>query len=222
MDKTEKKGLDLRWVSLRLVERFMNVLYPLDIPILLRLLPNIGYVVPKKVFKGIVEPGEALAIKGNMELVLNQDNKTLGVQGRDISEVVEGFNELRNFWTEELNPSPVAETHYIELGGEGIVMSNTNATGVFNDFWNRFEIMQKLSKIIGFDVTNYGLHLATRNTDPNNTEWFDLRIQPQVISSANKYYINIVWRSRDMDKVLNGFTKLNDMIGALIKEVERK
>jgi len=222
MDKANNQGLDLRWVSLRLVERFMNVLYPIDIPMLLRLLPNIGYVVPKKSLKGIAELGEALAIKGNVELIMNQDNKTLGVEGREVSEVVDGFNELRNFWMEQLNPSPSAETHYIELGGEGIIKSHNNPTVVFGEFWARLEMMQKLSRIVGFDVVNFGLRLVPQNIDPNNTEWFDLRIQPQVISSANHYYVNIVWRSKDMDAALNSFRRVSETIGALIRGVERK
>jgi hypothetical protein len=222
MDKSNKQELDLRWISVRLVERFMNVLYPVEIPLLLRLLPNIGYVVPKKVLKGVVEPGEALAIKGNVELVFNQDNKTLGVEGRDVTEVVEGFKELRSFWIEQLAPSPSAETHYVELGGQGIIESRNNPTSVFSEFWAGFERMQKLSKTIGFDVVNYGLRLVPQNVDPNNIEWFDLRIQPQVISSENHYYINIVWRSKDMDTALENFGKVNETIGVLIREIERK
>lgn len=222
MDKGKREGLYLQWVSLRVIERFINVLYPIDIPMLLRLLPNIGYVVPKKVLKGFVEPGEALAVKSNIELILNQDNKTLGVSGRDVSEVLEGFNELRSFWIEHLNPSPSAETHYIELGGEGIINSQNNPSGVFSEFWGRFDIMQKLSGIVGLDVTNFGLRLVPRNIEVNNTEWFDLRIQPQVISSANQYYINIVWRSKDMATAINNFKKVNETIGGVIREVERK
>lgn len=222
MDKGKREGLYLQWVSLRLIERFINVLYPINIPMLLRLLPNIGYVVPKKVIKGFVEPSEALAVKSNIELILNQDNKTLGVSGRDVSEVLEGFNELRSFWTEHLNPSPSAETHYIELGGEGIISSQNNPSRVFSEFWGRFDIMQKLSGIVGLDVTNFGFRLVPRNIEVNNTEWFDLRIQPQVISSANQYYINIVWRSKDMATAINNFKKVPETIGAVIREVERK
>ena len=222
MNKTNEQGLELRWISVRLVERFRNVLYPIDIPMLLRLLPNIGYVVPEKGLKGVIEPGGALAIKGNLELILNQDNRTLGVSGRDVSEVLEGFNELRSFWTVHLNPSPSAETHYIELGGEGIISSQNNPSRVFSEFWGRFDIMQKLSGIVGLDVTNFGFRLVPRNIEVNNTEWFDLRIQPQVISSANQYYINIVWRSKDMEVALNSFTKVNDKIDALIRKIERK
>jgi hypothetical protein len=222
MDKASRQELSPRWFQVRVVERFMNVLYPIEIPVLLRLLPNIGYVVSRKVLKGVVEPGEALAVKGNMELVFNQDNKTLGVEGREVSEVVDGFNELRSFWLEQCTPLPSAETHYIELGGQGVIESHNNPTDVFSEFWAKFEVMQKLSKTVGEDVVNFGLRLVPKNIDPNNTEWFDLRIQPQVISSANRYYINIVWRSKDREAALNNFGKVNEIVVALIREIERK
>lgn len=221
MEKGDTENLVPRWISLRLVERFGNVLYPIDLPILLRLLPTIGYVVGKRVLKGVLEPGESLALKGNVELILNQDNKTMGVQGREISEVVDGFSELRNFWLDQLSPSPSAETHYIELGGEGIVRSQKNPTEVFTGFWAQFERIQRLSKTVRFGVVNFGLRLVPQNVDPNNTDWFDLRIQPQVISSANQYYVNIVWRSKNMETALDNFRKVNETIGAVIREVEK-
>lgn len=58
-------------------------------------------------------------MKGNVELVFNQDNKVLGVEGRNIIETIDGFNELREFWFKQLALSPIAETHYVELSCEG-------------------------------------------------------------------------------------------------------
>lgn len=222
MERDDSGNLMPRWVSLRLVERFKNVLYPIDLPMLLRLLPNIGYVVSKKILKGVLEPGESLAMKGNVELTLNQDNKTIGVVGREVSEVVDGFSELRSFWLDQLHPSPSAETHYIELGGEAIVRSLKNPVEVFTGFWAQSARVQQLSKTVGFDVVNFGLTLVPQNVDPNNTDWFNLRIQPQVISSANHYYINIVWRNKNIETTLDKFRKVNETISAVIREVEKR
>ncbi len=222
MEKGDSAALTPQWVSLRLVERFRNVLYPIDLPMLLRLLPNIGYVVPKKILKGVLERGESLAIKGNMELILNQDNKTIGVAGRDVSEVIDGFSELRNFWLEQLHPSPSAETHYIELGGEATIRTSKNPVEVFTGFWTQCERVQRLSKTVGFDVVNFGLRLVPQNVDPNNADWFDLSIQPHVISSANHYYINIVWRNKNIETILDKFRKVNETVSAVIREVEKR
>lgn len=222
MDKLQKPELEVRWASVRLVERFMNVLYPFDIRMLLRLLPNIGYVVPQKRLKGVMEAGEAVAIKGNLELILDSANKALGIEGNGIPEVIDGFKELRSFWMNQLNPSPTAVTHYVELGGEGVVKSKNNPVEAFSNFWSKSEIIQGITDIVGIDVVNFGFRLVCRDKNPNNTDWFDLRIQPDVLSSGNQYYTNIVWRSGDLETLLNSIATVNDKILALIRKIEGK
>ncbi|MCL0066154.1 hypothetical protein M1N79_04690 [Dehalococcoidia bacterium] len=222
MQNDDNQYQEPRWVSLSLNERFKNVLYPVDLPVLLRLLPNIGYVVTKKILKGVLEPGEPWAVKGNVELLVNQDNKTLGVEGREISQVVDGFSELRAFWLDELSPCPDAETHYVELAGNGILRSLKNPTEVFTRFWSQSERLQRLSKTVGLDAVNFGLRLVPQNAAPNNADWFDLLIQPDVISSGNHYRINIAWRNKDVQTALESFRKVNETIRAVIREIERK
>jgi hypothetical protein len=222
MSKTETKELDVQWISLQLIERFMNVLFPIEISVLLRLLPTLGYIVPNKRLKGVIEPGEALAVKGNIELLLSPENKTLGVEGRDISETISGFNELRTFWVDKLNPEPPAETHYVEIVANGIVKSSENPSKTINHFWAGFDRLQRLNKIIGFDVSNFGLHLVTNKMEPNNPEWFDISIQPQIVSSANHYYVNVIWRTKDLNQALENFKNLSDILGKLVHEIESK
>jgi hypothetical protein len=215
-----KKKVQIRWVSVRVVERFINVLYPIDIPMLLRVLPNIGYIVPRKGLKGVLEPGDALAQKGNCELVMDQHNKLLGIESRDIPEAIQGFSELRNLWLKELNPSPAAETHYLELTGEGVIKTDINPTDAFNDYWSKNAKFGEINKIVGFDTTNYGIRIVPSSTNPNGVRWFDLRIQPTVISSANEYYINIVWRDGNVDALLKEYERLEQLIENIIGVIQ--
>lgn len=224
MDSSRVEKLKPRWRRLRLVERFANVLYPIDLFELLRQLPNAGYIVPKKVFKGVIEPGEAAARKGNVELVVNQDNKTLGIEGHEISpaEIIDSFNELRNFWHEHLDSFQNTETHYLELIGEGLVKTGKNPVKVFGQYWAQFSKMQELNKILGCEASNFGLQLTPTNTDPNNADWFDVRVNPLIVSSTKCYYVNLIWRNRDINKAIKTFSKMDDTIANLILEVERE
>ena len=218
---SNKKNLSVQWIRVTLLERFLNVLYPIDMAVLLRELPQIGYVVPRKVLKGVLELGEALAIKGDIELLINQDNKTIGVEGREVIGVIDSFKELRNFWLEKLNPSPKAETHYIEIGGQGYVLTDRNPMTVFGDFWADSKKIGVLGGIIGLDVMNFGLRLVSKDNEVNSPDWFDLRIQPQVISSENQYYVNLVWRCKDMQVALENFKKIDEITRSLAREVEK-
>lgn len=222
MDKDENIGLKIQWMPIRLVERFMNVLYPIEIPVLLRLLPNIGYIVPQKLYKGIIEPGEALAVKGNTELLLNQDNKTLGLEGNNIKELVERFNELRNFWQEKINPQPPAITHYVEIAGSGFIETTSKPRENFVHYWSGFERMNAFSKFIGFNVINFGIRLVDQSLEPNSPEWFEIRVNPEIISSENRYYINVVWRTKELANSVENINRLEDIIIKAVNEIERK
>jgi len=224
MDSSRVENLKPRWWRLRLVERFANVLYPIDLFELLRQLPNAGYIVPQRIFKGVIEPGEAAALKGNVELVANQDNKTLGIEGHEIgpAEIIDSFNELRSFWHEHLDSSQNTETHYLELTGEGLVKTGKNPVKVFGQYWAQFSKMQALNKILGCEVSNFGLRLSPINVEPNSADWFDVRIQPLVVSSTKCYHVNLVWRNRDINKAIKAFSKTDDTIANLILEVERE
>ena len=223
MDLSKVENPKVRWRRLRLIERFTNVLYPIDLFELLRQLPNAGYIVPQKIFKGIIEPGEAAALKGNVELVANQDSKTLGIEGHEISpaEIIDSFNELRSFWHKHLDSSQNVETHYLELTGEGLVKTGKNPVKVFSQYWAQFSKVQELNKILGCEASNFGLQLTPTNTDPNNADWFDVRVNPLIVSSTKCYNVNLVWRDRDINKAIKTFSKMDDTIANLILEVEK-
>lgn len=210
-----------KWFSLRLIERFSNVFYPIEIPLLLRALPTIGYIVPKKVLKNVLEPGESIATKGNLELIFNQDNKTFGVEGRDLAEVIAGFNELRSFWVDQIKPSPPAQTHYVEMVGETLLPSTQNPNKILSEFWVGNKKLDKINQITGLDTVNFGLNLVPKNTEPNSTDWFSLNISPHILSSVNRYSIRVVWRIGNLEKALDNFCKINETILSIIKEVEK-
>jgi len=224
VDLSKVENPKVRWRRLRLIERFTNVLYPIDLFELLRQLPNAGYIVPQKIFKGVIETGEAIALKGNVELVANQDNKTLGIEGHEISpaEIIDSFNELRSFWQEHLDSSQNVETHYLELTGEGLVKTGKNPVKVFGQYWAQFNKVQALNKILGCEVSNFGLRLTPMNVEPNTTDWFEVRVTPLIVSSTKCYYVNLVWRNEDIDKAIKAFSKMDSTIANLILEVERE
>ncbi len=116
MAPSSREHILLNWETLQLVERFANVLYPFEAADLFRRLPKLGYIVAERILFGArVEVGKPIATKGDVELVMNQDNKTLGIMGRDIESVLTEFKNLREFWTKYLDPSPNTSTHYVEI-----------------------------------------------------------------------------------------------------------
>jgi len=220
MASKKELGVQIVWRQVSVVEGFSSVLYPLDIYDLLRQLPNIGYVVPDLVLRGIAERNQPLATKGDVELIINQDNKTIGVRGRDTEKTVDSFRELRQFYLEQLDPSPGLATRYLEFDGQGWAKSNANPNEVFSNFWGGHIPLRDLSRILGTDATNFGLHLVPPTKDPNDPIWFDISIQPLVVSSSKRYRIRWIWRGAEIEPLLNKFSKVDESLKKLVSKLE--
>jgi len=222
MVQEQKQRTQITWHGVSIVERFTSVLYPFDILELLKQLPTIGYIVPDLVLRGTPEPGKPIAQKGDVELVVNQDNKTIGVRGREVEKAISMFEELRNFYLERLDPSPGLVTHYLEFGGEGWAKSGSNPVASFASFWANNENLTDLSGVVGSDVTNFGVHLVPPNKDPNDPEWFEIDVGPLIPSAARRYHVRYIWRGADTEQLIKKFADVNDTVRKLIAKIEGK
>ncbi len=221
MTGNKQASVQIAWYQVAVVERFSSVLYPLDVWQLLREITDIAYVVPALLLsRGEQEAGKPIAVKGDIELIVNQDKKTIGVRGRDPEKVVESFQELRDFYTERLDPSSGLATHYVEFDGRGWVRGRRNPIEVCSDFWAKCDPMRTLGLILDAEVTNFGIQLVPPNVDPNGPEWFHITIDPLVPSSSSRYRVAWVWRGADIERLLKRFSKVNQVLQTLVLKLE--
>jgi hypothetical protein len=221
MGMAGKEQVELTWQSISVIQRFSSVLYPLDIYELLREAPTIGYVVSDLALRGTPEINKPVAQKGDIELVGNQDNKTIGVKGRGVDKSIAAFQELQAFYMERLDPSPGLATQYIEFDGRCWAKSGHNPTAVFASFWSDFEPLRELGSVLGEDVSNFGIELVSPNRDPNIAEWFHIDIKPLVPSAAKRYLVRFIWRGPDVKGMLSKFAKIEEILRQLIRRIEK-
>ncbi len=220
MTSAKKDDLQIVWHQVTIIERFSSVLYPLDILELLKQISTIGYVVPELVLRGTPEADKPIATKGDIDLIINQDNKTIGVKGRDPENAVVSFQELRQFYLERLDPSPGLTTQYVEFDGQGWAKPEKDPTEIYSRFWENFTPLRDLGRILEADVTNFGLQLVPSNKDPNGPEWFHIYIEPLIVSSRKRYRIRWVWRGSDLEQLLMKFSKVDNSLKSLISKIE--
>ena len=220
MADDKQPSVQIVWHQVAVIERFSSVLYPLDILELLKQVPAIGYVVPELVLRGTPEEGKPIATKGDIELMINQDNKTIGVRGRDIEKAVASFKELREFYLERLDPSPGLATQYLEFDGQGWIKSKANPAEVCNSFWANHSPLRDLGRLLEADTTNFGLQLVPPNKDPNDPNWFHIYVEPHVSSSSKRYRVRWIWRGSDTEGLLKKFSKVDETLQKLISKLE--
>ncbi len=223
MVANNKQKIDLNWSKMHLIERFDTVLYPLDVGEMLRQLPKLGYVVAERILYGArLEEGMPLAIKGDVEIRLNQDNKTIGIMGYNADKILEEFKILRDWWTQQLDPSPNMRTDYVEFDCAGWAKTQQSPLQTFNDWWKGTSKIDRFKKVLQNDVTTFGLSLCPPQTDPNNPRWFHITIDPLIPAANSRYNIRVIWREEDLEAVLNKFKNIDSIVKNIIAEIERE
>ena len=222
MASSARENVNIKWERVSLIERFATVLYPFEPTELLRELPKLGYIVAERILFGArLESGKPIATKGNVELIINQDNKTLGVMGRDIESVLTEFMNLREFWMKQLDPSPNTRTHYVEIDCDAWAKAQRSPIEAFGGLWEGSARMQRLGKLLKCDVTTFGLDICPPNTDTNSPDWFEIWIHPVVASSNTRYHIKVIWRKQQLDDVLRILKDIDNTVKEVILEIER-
>lgn len=214
--------IQVTWRRVTISQRFSSVLYPLDVFELLRQLPTIGYVVPELVLRGTPEPNKPVAQKGDMELLIDQGNKTLGVAGRDVHKTIASFKELSSLCIERLDLSPAIAIDYVELNGDGWAKTDQSPVSSFSSFWSSCKLFPDLAKAVGEEVVNFGVELAPPYKDPNGPEYFNIILQPLFASATKRYQFNYLKRGANTVTMLDAFAKADDTMKRLIMKIESK
>jgi hypothetical protein len=183
-------------------------------------LPQKGYVVPELVLRGTPEDNKPIATHGDMELIVNDTAKTLGIRGRDPDRVADAFEGLRAFYQEHVDPSPGIATHYVELDAKGWVKTDSNPTLAMATFWGKTGRLKTFDRILGSECSNYGLQLCPSGSDPNQADWFHIFLEPLAVSSGKRYRLQWIERSPDIQAIVKRARGIKRDIDQLISRVE--
>jgi len=220
MAERKQRDVQIVWQRVTLIERFSSVLYPLDLPELLRQIPTIGYVVSEPSARGIAEGVMPSASKGDVTLIINEGNKTLGVAARDPGTALQSYEELRCFYIEHLDPSPGLKSHYHELQAVGWAKSGQDPVRTCSRFWSNHAGLKGIGDVLGETITNFGIHLVPSDRDPNQSDWFHITVEPSVTSGSKRYRFNWIWREQDPQRVEKQTSTVEEVLKRTILKLE--
>ncbi len=201
--------------NIYLTERFDAVLYPIDLLMFLRALPAKGWIVPKR----LATDGDALAFdapptKGGLRIRLDIGNKTLGVSGDVLTEVITGFREIRDVARSIGEFAPEVKTHFIEFRYVGLISGQRNPAEAFADRFNDGKHISNLIASLNRQVPTpettlsvFGIRLAPKGLDPNRPNWAELSVYPVNIYGNRLYHLDLLYRNTDpaaVEKVAEG------------------
>ena len=77
-----------------------------------------------------------------------------------------------------------------------------------------------LEKVTGQSASLFGFRVSTPDSSPGKVEWLDVEVHP-FISSPEKYYsINLVWRSKERDPIIDATKRLSEILTEFVNGLE--
>ncbi|MCP8316889.1 MAG: hypothetical protein H3Z51_08540 [archaeon] len=89
-----------------------------------------------------------------------------------------------------------------------------------SDMFQRNYLVSNIGKILEQDLSMFTLRFVTRGKVPNQDEWFDITIEPDILMPTQRYAISIVFRSKDKSVVERFGEKLESNLLKIIETIE--
>jgi hypothetical protein len=191
----------------RLSIRTNCVLPPFDTTDLIESLAGAGYAratpaTPPRPHRGIrFTFAGPIARKGAVIIDVNDERGILGATSPIPALATQGLNEVLQTVKAKLKVDLESMAMFYEFIGNLEVETQPNPLERIGQISDKVKAFEAFGRIIGEEVSLFSLRLTPKNKVPNQTEWFDITIEPDPIQTASKYAISAVYRSGDKHKV---------------------
>lgn len=203
-----------------------DVLFPLNVDLLLMLLPEAGYVVQANMPRARpfrarleVQAGD-LARKGDFSLSLNSERGHLGVIGPDPTSVAEEFQTLLDFATARLGIEIEVHAAFYEFLAEGILQTGKSPLKTFASLSAKMQLFDGLTNLFRNQVGLYGVRLVRPLSQPNSPDWLELTIEPAILESEKNYAFNVVVRNSILEPTLDFAKSFAGLLTRVVGQLE--
>jgi len=223
----EPSGKQIQYQKLHLSVRYNTVLFPFDVTRFVQVLPESGYVVRDELvgpvpFGARVRVTGSVAHKGEIVLAINMDRNSVGIDAIDVDTLVSEMDALEDLLLDRLGFDSQKSAFFYELLAEAEVSTDRSPAEVLGSKFIQQGIFRSLSTAIGEPTTNFGFRLVPTNANPNQPEWHDIRIQPDVARATTHYYLATVFRSAERSKVMDFASRLTGILSDALTELEEE
>lgn len=210
--------------TLALSVRYDTVLFPLESTRLLSAVAERGFITPESAEQPPLGARLGLrgtiARKGGVSLSVNGDKQTVGVNAKDIETLLDEFESIENAIGDEFELSAGDLVMFYELLVSVVVKTDKHPVEELGRLSAQMPILGEFSEIIGNEVAPFGIRIAPKDQEPNQSDWFDIRIEPSIQAPSGRYVVEVVYRHSSRNSVLEFIRSLESTIESLIGAIE--
>jgi hypothetical protein len=209
--------------------RLKSLFFPLEFNEIVELLQAREFTLLKEVQERLPQVpvgaklviGGIIAEKQDIRFRLNQELGIIGMQGVDIEEVINEYEQLELIANDKLNVDLLNESRFYEIISELVIISKKDPIAVISRIFDGHNTLRQLSETLQMDVTNFGIRLVPANRAPTDEEWLDYKIEPSIAKPHTSYQSSIIYRSTDKEKVKETALNLLRRIETILNIIEK-
>jgi len=215
---------ELRILKFRFSLSLNDVLFPVDAREFADALSKNGYSIPPGIpyagAKARIKFAGPIAQKPEIVVDGNSDRGIIGVTAKSYESAIAAFNELRLILKDELNIDLDKRSRFFELIAEFKCYSDNDPLKSINKKFERNRTLRDMNEILEHNVSLFGLRLTSQGVVPNQEEWLDISIEPDIINPNSIYSISIIFRSSQRVVVEEFGKKLIPNLSLIINKIE--
>lgn len=201
----------------RIAARFLGV-GRIDLYEIAEILRNLGYTItvrlPPKGFKVSIGGSGPVAVKGNIIIDINSDKMIIGVSSPDPESCINEFITIEKAVASSIEI--LKEAYFYELLAEIEVKTDMDPMNLLRKISPNNIVVQELSRALGEPLYVFGYRLTREGASPEEREWIDVEIVPNLGKRPHSsLYIAFVYRSKELEKVIEIGKKLESLIHAV-------
>ncbi len=201
--------------------RYANVTRVFDLHEILELLLDMGYEplggVPPRVFGYRAGGSGQIARKGGVVVDINTDGRIIGVSGLDRTQTMNEFKAIEDGIREQLMVD--LKNYFYEILAEFEVFSGNNPLEAFSNLGNTIEGLD-IGCTPDTELSLYGVKYCWKGKVPDSPEWTEIRIEPLSSKADKIYYVSVIYRNIDWNKLLLFGENIIEFVRGLIERIE--
>lgn len=160
-----------------------------------------------------------IATKDDCIIQTDSEKKLIAIEGDNTEKIIQITEDLLLMSKEDFDISLNTDTDYAELTVNYVVDTGKNPMNIFDKFkTKRFD---RFSELLEYDTTLFGIRLVP-NLPPYSRYWHDIEIRPRLTRPNKEYYVSVIYRSEDIEKVINFTKRVDTVILTIIEEIENE
>lgn len=216
----------LRILRFRFSTRLKSLFFPIDGRDLIEVVKKIGYQatppptpMPRGARVRLGLTGD-FAKKEGITLDVNSDRGILGASADTSDLAIKAFDEFSALILDEFGIDLEKESRFYEIIAEVKFDSDENPLKSIADIFEGSPLVSKVGEILKHDVSLYTLRFVTKDKVPNQEEWLDITIEPDLLMPHQKYAVSVVFRSKDKSIVKSFGENLKSNLLQIIEAIE--